>query len=244
MNKLKGKHAVFEALNSDTRIERILVDFKVKDRDDIQKIITIARKKSIKIQICSPADFYKNAREENTQGILAYLRTKKLLDLDHVLSNKNNYPFIVVVDHLEDPYNFGAIMRTCEFFGVKVVIFPKDRNCQITPGVIKASSGAVNHLNMIKVVNIAQTLNSLSKNGYWLYGADSNEGTTLESFSPALPLVLVVGNENRGLSKHIQKIINDKIKIPRSGKTDSLNVSVATGIIIHSLIKQAVHSVR
>jgi 23S rRNA (guanosine2251-2'-O)-methyltransferase len=240
MQQIKGKHAIYEALQSEAQIERIIIDYKSQNNSDIKKIISLARTKSIKVQIVPSQKFWKECAEENAQGIIAYTSEILQLDIADIVMNPKKYPLVLAVDHIEDPYNFGAIIRTAEIFGVKAIIYPKDRNSQITPGVIKVSSGAIHHLDIIKVVNLAQALQKLEKAGYWLYGADSNQGTDLDTFSPSFPLVLVVGNEHKGISTRISKMLHLKVKIPTIGKTDSLNVSVATGVISYHLFREAI----
>lgn len=231
MQLIKGKRAIIEALRSDTYIDRILMDFHIQKDGDILEILQLARQRSIKVQSITK-DMIK---EQNTQGILAYIQTKKTLSLEDIISNASEYPFIVAVDHIQDSYNFGAILRTCETFNVKAVLYPKDRNCQITPGVIKASSGAIHYLNLVKITNLAHAIEVLKKNGYWIYGADSSQGKDLNTIKPQSPMVLIVGNEDKGIAKHICAKLDEKIKIPMKGHIESLNVSVATGIILYTL---------
>ncbi|MCP4050591.1 MAG: 23S rRNA (guanosine(2251)-2'-O)-methyltransferase RlmB [bacterium] len=238
MKIVKGKRAVSEAVKSAFAVERIMIDSTLKSKAEIKQIIKEAEKKSIKIMIVSREDLLKILPEEkNTQGIIAYVKMKNST-IDSLLDNKAINTFVVALDHIQDPYNFGAVLRTCESFGVKTVIYPKDRNCSITPGVIKASSGAIHHLNMIKVVNLAQTLIKMDKEGYWIYTADSNNGTSLDKFEPACPMVLVVGNEQKGISRRIKELAHSSIIIKTKGRTESLNVSVATSILIYELAKK------
>ena len=140
-----------------------------------------------------------------------------------------------MIDHIQDPFNFGAILRTCETLGVTWVIYPKDRNCPITPGVVKASSGAIHHMNLVRVTNLAQSLEKLEKAGYWIYGTSDQGATDLDTFKPNSPMVLIVGNEEKGLSPLLAKKTHGIIKISMHGKVSSLNVSVATGILIYTL---------
>jgi len=237
MNIIKGKHALEEALKADIKIERILVDFNLQNRPDIKYLLIMARQHGIKVQALSNSDFNRNTEAQNSQGLLAYVQMKKELDLAYLKAHKENYPFMVAVDHIQDPYNFGAILRTCESFGIKAVIYPKDRNVQITPGVIKASSGAIHYLDLIKVTNLAQALQELQKEDFWLYSADANEGQNLEEVVINTPLVLIVGNEQKGISRRISEMIDGKVKIATCGQTSSLNVSVATGILVYNFIR-------
>ena len=238
MNIIKGKKSLQEALKSNhTQIDRILVAYPQKNKPEIISILNQAKNKNIKIQFVSSEKIAETTAETQNQGIVAYIQIAKTIDLQSILQNPQKHPYILIADHLEDPYNFGAIIRTCEVLGFSAVIYPKDRNCQLTPGVSKTSSGAIHHIEMIKVTNLASTLKKLKNAGYWLYGADSNQGQNLADCRVNLPLALIVGNEKKGISPVIQKKLDCKIHIPQKGKVSSLNVSVATGIIIYHLTK-------
>jgi 23S rRNA (guanosine2251-2'-O)-methyltransferase len=229
MNIINGKQAIKEALKANIyKIERILVNYNLKDKAEIQEILNLAKTKNIKIQLKNKVEL----------GIQAFINLTPTISLEQLIENKTKYPYVLIVDHIQDPYNFGAILRSCEIFGFNAVIFPKDRNCQITPGVVKASSGAINYLKLVKVTNLSQTLEILKKAGFWLYGADSNQGQDLAEIDPVFPLGLVIGNEKKGLSPLINKKLDFKIHIPMLGKISSLNVSVATGIITYSLSRK------
>ncbi|MFC1752418.1 23S rRNA (guanosine(2251)-2'-O)-methyltransferase RlmB [Thermoproteota archaeon] len=235
MTIIKGKHAVAEALASGAQLDRILVAYTIKDRADIRSVITKAQFQSVKVQYCSASELKRLIPDGSHQGIAGYMRLQKAVSLDMLIADQGHYPFIIAVDHMQDPYNFGAILRTCESFGIKAVLYPKDRNVQITPGVIKVSSGAVNYLDLVKVTNLASALEKLKSAGYWIYGADSHNGQSLDQFQPQFPLVLVMGSEQKGISKRIQKMVDLNIHIPIKGRTESLNVSVAAGIIMYQL---------
>jgi 23S rRNA (guanosine2251-2'-O)-methyltransferase len=238
MQIVKGKRAVLEALKAEASIERVVVSFAAMDRPDVKPIVHLAHKKSIKVQTLSNQAFQKSISDDQTQGIVAYMGAFRYSELSDIIAHKEDTQLIVALDHIEDPYNFGAILRTCETLGVKSVIFPKDRNAQMTPGTIKASSGAVHHLNLVKVTNIAQSLIQLKKAGFWVYGSIAEEGEALDQVNPAFPMVLVMGNENKGLSKRVTSLLDGRLAIPMSGQVGSLNVSVAAGILIYALSRK------
>ncbi|MGE4169462.1 MAG: 23S rRNA (guanosine(2251)-2'-O)-methyltransferase RlmB [Candidatus Margulisiibacteriota bacterium] len=233
MQCIKGRRAIAEAIRTETPIDRILMSYNLRETPEIQDLLASARSARIKVQKVSPDVLAKEG--EDSQGLIAYVRNHQINELKYLIDNKEDYPFVVALDHLEDPYNFGAILRSCEQFGVKAVIFPKDRSCQITPGVIKASAGALYHLTLIRVVNIGQALERLKQEHYWIYGTDVETGRPLESFQPNFPMVLVMGNEGRGMATRTTKICDESVHITTKGQLDSLNVSVAAGILIHSL---------
>jgi len=232
MNYIKGKHSVREALSSGNP-DRIVVDFNVERSPDIQDLLIMARQRGVRVQNMQSKAF-REAYGDTAQGIVAVTTQLEFHELSLILDRKEEYPLVLITDHLEDPYNFGAILRSAEQFGAKAVVFPKDRQVPINAGVIKASSGAVQYLDLIRVNNLADAIEKLKKAGYWVYGADSGQGEYLDEITPTFPAVIVVGNEHKGLSNLIQKKLDFKIKIPMCGHLDSLNVSVATGIMLYS----------
>ncbi len=235
MHIVKGKRAVMEALQASVPVDRLVVAQGFDKKPDIQTLLKIAGSRRISIETLSMNAFERVASDSHHQGIMAYVHEKQQITLDTLLENPEEYPMVIVLDHLEDPYNFGAILRTCDAFGLKAVLYPKDRNSQISPGVIKASSGAVYHLDLIKVVNVAQTIQKLKTAGYWIYGTDVQKGVALHDFKPVFPLALVVGNESSGQSRLVSKLVDANLHIPMHGQLGSLNVSVATGILAYTI---------
>ncbi len=236
---IKGKRSVVEALQSPGQVDRIVVQYQVSKRKEIQSILQLARRKHIKVQVVSSDEFDREfSSDTHTQGICAYVRLLESISLEDVYNQPQDFPVVVAVDHLQDPHNFGAIIRSCECLGVNAILYPKDRNCNITPGVIKASSGAVNHIPLIKVTNIAQSLQHFKDNGYWIYGAAFEGAQSLHVVTPQAPLVLVVGNEEKGISRRVLKMLDVVVKIPLRGKVQSLNVSVATGILVYDVLRK------
>ena len=142
---------------------------------------------------------------------------------------------VLMLDHILDPHNFGAICRTAEAFGITYVCYPKDRAVQITPSVVKASAGAINNITFCKMTNLANGLKQLSTSGYWTYGASSNQGNDLKSLTFNDPMVIILGAEDKGISPGLTKFIDEYVHIPLKGETSSLNVSVAAAIIINTI---------
>jgi 23S rRNA (guanosine2251-2'-O)-methyltransferase len=235
-NVIKGKRSVMEALKAETSIKIIYVGQVQQRQGDIQQLLKMAKEAEIPVQVVTPEHLESLAGEENTQGICAVLDPVSFKTLAEL---KVAAPKIVLAtDHLQDPYNFGAILRTCDAFGVTWVVFPKDRSAPVTPGVIKASSGAYHHLNLCRVTNLGNALTTLKDSGYWVYGTAMNNGEDLGKATPHFPLVIVVGNEERGLSDRIGKLLDGAYYIPMVGHVDSLNVSVAAGIALYTLSRQ------
>jgi len=159
-------------------------------------------------------------------------------DLSRLFSQDPLPRIVLVLDHLEDPYNFGSLMRTCECLGVGSIVFPKDRQAPITPGVVQSSSGAIYYLDLYRVANVGQAILQLRDHGYWIYGTDVNTGIDIGSFTPQFPCAIVLGNEAKGQSKRVSDLTDMNVCIPMKGKIDSMNVSVSGAIILHHVSSQ------
>ena len=166
----------------------------------------------------------------NHQGII--------IDMDdyeyHSFDTALNADFIVVLDHLEDVHNFGAIIRTCEAAGINTIIIPKDRSVRVNDIVMKTSCGALDRVNIILVNNICDALKKLQKNNYFVYSAFM-DGEDYKKIDYAPKKVLVIGNEGKGVSKVVENITDVKVSIPMQGQINSLNASVAAGILIFAI---------
>lgn len=234
MTLIKGKQSVISAIQSESTVKEIILSQSIQHSPEIKRLIALAQKQSIPIHITTAQAFQTQfGHEKNAQGIVAKIASPALKTIKDLITNASNYPFIVALDHLQDPYNVGAIFRTCESLGFGAVIFPKDRQVQLTPGVLKASSGAFHYLDLIQVVNLAQGIEQLKKAGYWVYAATSEKGTALPKIEPLQPAVLILGNEHKGISKRLTKLVDVAVQIPTTGHTESLNVSVAAGILLY-----------
>lgn len=168
--------------------------------------------------------------KENHQGIILERDDYLYHNLESILDKK----FLVILDHLEDPHNFGAIIRTSEAAGVEGIIIPKDRSVTVNDTVMKTSVGTTSNVPIIKVTNLVETIKKLKKNNFFVYGSDM-DGIDLKEVDFADKKVLVIGNEGKGISELVQKNCDEMVKIPMSGKVNSLNASVAAGIIIFKM---------
>lgn len=231
---IKGKHAVQEALKGTSLVKEINLLTKSSSKE-FQHIVMLAKQKQIPVVTVDKKWAQKRYNIEGHQHIIAKISDIQLHPLS--ILDPDKHPFVIALDHLEDAFNVGAIMRTAEALGVKALILPKNRQAKLDSGVIKASSGGCYYLKLIQVANIGQALETCKKNGYWIYGADSNNGQLIQECEPNFPLVLVVGNEHKGMSQRIAKMVDQSVFIPMNGKVESLNVSVATGIIINKFIE-------
>ena len=169
---------------------------------------------------------------KNHQGIVVDIHEYEYKELDECFDDD----FIVVLDHLEDPHNFGAIIRTCECAGIKHIIIPKDRSVRVNETVIKVSSGAISYVDIIMVPNLTNAINKLKNNGFFVYGADM-DGINYNDGEFSGKKVLVIGNEGKGISPIVSSACDEIISIPMEGNINSLNASVSAGILIYGMKK-------
>ena len=221
-----GKNVVYEKLKSDDLVKEAFVFKKFND----QEIIDLLKMKKIDIKW---VDKYQLDKMVNGlhQGIILNVLDFETVSLDNILNNDSKYPLIVMLDHLEDPHNFGAIIRSCEALGVDGIIIPNDRSVDINGTVIKTSAGAIQYMKIAKVSNLVNTIKVLKDKGYWIMGTDMN-GTSYNDMKYDMPICLVIGNEGKGMSRLVKESCDYVVSIDMVGKTNSLNASVATGIMI------------
>jgi len=167
---------------------------------------------------------------KNHQGIVVDIYDYEYKDLDDCF----NDDFVIMLDHLEDPHNFGAIIRTCECAGIKHIIIPKDRSVRVNETVIKVSSGAISHVDVIMVSNLSNAIDKLKSNGFFVYGADM-DGKKYTEVDYADKKVLIIGNEGKGISPIVSQNCDEIISIPMYGQINSLNASVSAGILIYGI---------
>lgn len=232
MKLIKGRNSVYEALRAGNTVDRIVILFENQNKPEFRAILELARKKRVRIQTVQK-DFFEKEEHDHAQGILAYDVQENLSDISTILQNAEEFPMVVMLDHIEDPHNMGAIIRSAETLGAKAIIFAKDRQCQLTPAVMQASAGAANHIPLIRVTNLAQTLDKLKDAGFWIYGSDDQAATSIDTVRPNFPAVIMVSNEGKGISTLLAKKVDEVLKIPLTGKVSSLNVSVAAGILLN-----------
>ena len=224
-----------DRLNAGDPIEKLFIRDGRDHRLDDHAIARLARQKKCPIQRLS-ADVFDSRFDGNHQGVAIVVHDYKQATLGDIIEQPPSV--ILVLDHLKDPHNFGAICRTAEAFGVHHIMYPKNRAVQITPSVEKTAAGAMEQMVFIKQTNLRQALQTLRKNGVWVYGASSNQGQPIERAQLNHPMAIICGAEESGISPGLAPLIDAFIHIPMLGKTSSLNVSVATGIIIHSIVSK------
>lgn len=174
--------------------------------------------------------------KNNHQGVLLDIGDFNYCTLDSIIENKDKCA-IVILDHLEDPHNLGAIVRTCEAAKVDGIILPKNRSVSVNETVLKTSVGAIFNTKICQVTNLASTIKYLKKNGFWLYGADM-EGVNYKEITYSDKCCLVIGNEGNGLARIVSNECDYIVSIPMYGKVNSLNASVAAGILVYEVINR------
>ncbi|MBK1812569.1 23S rRNA (guanosine(2251)-2'-O)-methyltransferase RlmB [Clostridium sp. YIM B02505] len=234
-----GRNAVIEALKADTTIEQILIASGNME-GSINKIIAMAKDKKVVIKEVDRKKLDSISETGAHQGVIAIVtpfRYSEVADILKYAEEKGEKPFIVILDELEDPHNLGSIVRTAELSGVHGIIIPKRRNVGVTPTVYKSAAGAIEHMKIAKVTNINTVIDELKEAGVWVYGAeiDGDSYSYETDFSGAC--ALIIGSEGRGMSKLTKDKCDKLVKIPMVGKINSLNASVAGGIMMYEILK-------
>lgn len=241
-----GKNPVNEALSDPgSGIDEVIVNKDVKSAN-VSDIVKLAKKRGVKVSFLPREALSRLAGNSSHQGVVAKIRDFQYSDISQFVKTAGKSSanlLIVILDHIEDPQNLGAIVRTVDFLGAHGVVIPKDRAAAVTPSVIKASSGAVNHVPVARVVNITREIKELKKDGVWIVGADADsEQTIYEQDFKNLDIALVIGSEGRGLSKSVKDSCDFLVSIPKSGKVSSLNASVAAGMMLYEIVRQRARS--
>ena len=225
-----GRNVAKEVLQNPKKVKKItmLKDFKEKD------ILSLIEKNKIKVEYLDKKGFSKFDKYSH-QGIILDIEDFNYTDYEEFLSVDNAK--IVILDHLEDPHNFGAIIRTCEASGVDFIIIPKNRSVEINSTVMKTSAGALNNMKIIEVSNLTNAIEKLKENGFWIYTTDMN-GENYTNIKYDDKTVLIIGNEGSGVSRIVKEKSDFIVSIPMVGKVNSLNASVSAGIVIYEVVRQ------
>lgn len=234
-----GRNAVFEAVKSGRVIDTLLVA-KGDKGGSIGKIIAMCRENGAVIKEVDRKKLDFACGHGNHQGVLAYAAAHEYVSLEDILSaakEKNEQPFIIICDCIEDPHNLGAIIRTAEAAGAHGVVIPKRRSASLTWAVAKASAGAIEYMPVAKVSSLSAAIDKLKQNGVWIYTADM-DGTPWCDTDFTGPVALVVGSEGSGVSRLIKEKTDFTVSLPMKGKINSLNASVAAGIIMYEIGRQ------
>ncbi len=224
-----GKNPVKEALNKGNCTEILLVS----DFND-SEILSLIEEKGIPTKRYRVTDLVNICKSENHQGIAAFLKPFSYASLEEIISisKKKEHPLILLLDGIEDPHNFGAIIRCADAFSVDGIIIKKNNQVEVNSTVMKTSAGASNYVKICKVTNLTNAIKELKKNGFWIVSTDGNAAQSYTDIKYDVPIGVVIGSEGFGVSPLILSNSDFVVKIPMLGHVNSLNASVATGIIL------------
>lgn len=239
MRSIIGRKPVLEAVKSGESISKIYLLYGQKG-EVIDEVRKISRRKGITISEVSADKFTKFTNQQNTQGIIAFLSEQKSYQIEDIIasSKKRTYPLLLVLDSIQDTHNLGAILRTAECSGVDGVILTKHNSAPINETVYKTSAGAVNHLKICTVNNLSHALDQLKKEGFWIAGSSLEKSAEYTKIDYRAPIALIVGNEEKGIRRLTAEKCDYLIRIPMKGEIQSLNVSVAAGVLLFEVLRQ------
>ncbi|OMF23767.1 23S rRNA (guanosine(2251)-2'-O)-methyltransferase RlmB [Paenibacillus sp. FSL H8-0548] len=237
---IAGKHPVLEALRSGREINKIWI------ADGAQKtltqpIVAEAKKFGIVVQFVDKRKLDSLTPGVTHQGVVAQAAAFAYVEVEEILERakqRDEVPFILLLDEIEDPHNLGSILRTAECTGVHGVIIPKRRSASLTATVLKTSAGAAEHVPVARVTNLAQTIDRLKEAGVWVAGTDLAASQDVYKMKFDMPLVVVIGNESKGMGRLIKEKCDFLVKLPMLGQLNSLNASVAAGVLMYEVVRQ------
>lgn len=241
-DQIEGRNSVLELLESGKDINKIFVT-RGEKHGSINKILAIAKEKRIIVVEKDKKQMDEMAQEENYQGVIAIVPPFEYVEIEDILNTakeRNEEPFVLILDGIEDPHNLGSIIRTAETAGVHGIIIPKRRAASVNSTVNKTSAGAVEHMKIARVTNISDTIEELKQAGLWICGTDISAEKYYYNQDLTGPLGIVIGNEGKGISEKVKKNCDFNVKIPMKGKVTSLNAAVSTGIIVYEAVKQRI----
>lgn len=239
-DQVEGRNAVLELLESGRDINKILVANGEK-HGSIHKILAIAKERKIIVTEIEKNKLNQIAQTPNNQGVIAIVPPYDYCEVEDILDeakSKNEKPFILILDGIEDPHNLGSIIRTAETAGVHGIIIPKRRAASVNSTVSKVSAGAVEYMKIARVNNINETIRYLKEQDVWICGTDMDTDTIYTKQDYKMPIAIVIGSEGFGMSRLVKENCDFLVKIPMKGKITSLNASVSAGIIMYEVVRK------
>ncbi|HEX6922668.1 MAG TPA: 23S rRNA (guanosine(2251)-2'-O)-methyltransferase RlmB [Bacillales bacterium] len=236
---ISGKNPVMEALRAGRDINKIWVNDRAKG--SMQPLIRLAKREGIYVQAVPKQKLDQLAEASNHQGVVASVAAHRYAEMDELFQRaeaRGEEPFFVVLDEVEDPHNLGAILRTADAAGVHGVIIPKRRSPGLTSVVAKASAGALEYVPVVRVTNLARTMDELKKRGLWFAGTDADGKQDYREADFDLALGLVIGNEGKGISRLVKEKCDFLVQLPMSGHVSSLNASVAAALLMYEVYRK------
>lgn len=234
-----GKNPVVEALRSGRELNKIWIADGL-NKQSIGEITTLAKKAGVVIQAV-PKKKLDQLLDVNHQGVVASVAAYTYAELDDIFAvaeQRGEDPFILLLDELEDPHNLGSILRTADAVGVHGIIIPKRRSVGLTGVVAKASTGAIEHVPVVRVVNLGQTVDELKKKGVWVAGTDAKGSADYRTMDATLPLAVIIGSEGKGMSRLLKEKCDFLYHLPMRGHVTSLNASVAASLLMYEVLRK------
>lgn len=229
-NFVFGYHAVAEALK-EGRGNKLFLSEEARG-EKIDRLKEMAREQAVPVKWVPKQKLDTMSDQGGHQGMILAITPYQYLTLDELLAQTKEQPLYLILDNLEDPHNFGSIMRTADASGVDGIIIPKHRAVGITPIVVKTSTGAVEHIPVARVTNLTQAVQQLKKAGFWIFGTDMS-GSDYRTWNAQGAVGLIIGNEGRGMGEGLKKEVDQMLTIPMTGHVQSLNASVAAGLLMY-----------
>ncbi len=233
---LYGRNAVLEALRGRRRLKRLLLAEGIREDDRIRQIISAAEVRRIPIVRVPRSELDRLTRQVNHQGVALEVGPFPYVDLDDLLRTPGT---LLILDHVQDPQNFGTLLRTAEATGVTGVIIPEDRAVSVTPAVVNASAGAVEHLPVVRVTNLSRAIEALKHAGWWIVALDTGpDAQNLFQADLPTPVALIVGAEGAGISRSVRQRSDIVVQIPMTGRVASLNAATAGSIALYEVFRR------
>lgn len=239
-DQVEGRNAVLELLESGRDINKILIA-RGEKHGSIHKIVSLAKQNRIIISEVEKNKLNQISQTSNHQGVIAIVPPFNYCEVEDILElakQKNEMPFIMILDGIEDPHNLGSIIRTAETAGVHGIIIPKRRAASVNSTVSKVSAGAVEHMKIARVNNINETIRYLKEQDIWICGTDMDTDIIYTKQDYRMPLAIIIGSEGFGMSRLVKENCDFLVKIPMKGKITSLNASVSAGIIMYEVVRK------
>lgn len=234
-----GKNPVLEALRADRDINKIWIAEGVQKKG-IAELLQLAKEKKVIVQFV-PKKKIDGLTDSNHQGIAAAVAAYNYAELDDlfkVAESRSEDPFFLILDELEDPHNLGSIMRTADAVGAHGLIIPKRRAVGLTAVVAKASTGAIEHIPVVRVNNLSQIVDELKKRNVWIAGTDAKESVDYRKMDASLPLAVIIGSEGKGMSRILREKCDFLYQLPMVGHVTSLNASVAASLLMYEVYRK------
>ena len=241
-DQIEGRNAVLELLESGKDINKLFIE-KGDKQGSINKIIRVAKERKVLITEIDKSKFNEMAQTNNPQGVIAIVPPFDYCDIYDIIDfakKREEDPFILILDGIEDPHNLGSIIRTAETAGVHGIIIPKRRAASVNSTVAKVTAGAVEHMKIAILNNINDTISALKKENVWICGTDMDTNKYYYNQDLTGPLAIVIGSEGYGMSRLVKENCDFLVKIPMKGRITSLNASVSTGIVVYEAVKQRI----